>query len=205
MLDLVLIDGLKCEVRRKSWDDVVLAQELIYNVYHVDKPKVVVDIGSHIGGTAMYCASRGAKVYAYEPSVINYKQLLKHIELNDFQDDIIPFNVAVSDGKDKKLYHHPTNFGCFSEYRDNVSNMSDDFETVKSVTIQEVFKDIEHCDLLKIDCEGGEVDFYKDIPVEKIDQISMELHGREEEEIKEFLKKSYNIQQENTLLICKKH
>lgn len=54
------ITGLKVEIRPDSWDETVLTQELLLNVYKVHNPKVVVDIGAHIGGTSMrLCLKRG--------------------------------------------------------------------------------------------------------------------------------------------------
>lgn len=206
MLDLVWleINGLEFEIRENTWDDTVLKDEITENIYSIKKPKIVVDIGAHIGGTTIYCASLGAKVYAYEPSRINYHRLLRHIDLNDLQDNVVPFNLGIGDGEPIKLYHHPTNYGCFSKYIDNSDGMIGESEIVETITIKDVFKDIEHCDLLKVDCEGAEAEFYKYIPVDKIDQISMELHGRKEKEIIDFLSNFYNIGIKKSVIVCQK-
>lgn len=201
-MEIIEANGLTFYLRPDSWDETVLTQELLLNVYDVGNPKVVVDIGAHVGGTSVLCASRGATVYAYEPSELNFGQLVLHTLENKLDDKIHPFKLAV--GKGGRLYHHVNNYGCFSTDKENTTGMVDEYEEVEGISIQEVFKDIPHCDLLKIDCEGGEYEFYKDIPFEKVDQISIELHFGDNESVKELLKKHYNITETGTVLICKK-
>ena len=201
-------NGLKFNIRDKSFDDSVLKHEILADFYRVKNPGVVVDIGAHIGGTTILCASRGADVYSYEPSKSNYKELLGNLERNNLEAET--FNVAVGNKGNRKLYHHKDNFGCFSFSRDNTNGMIDETEEVETITIEEVFKDIDHCDLLKIDCEGGEREFYKAIPVEKIDMIAMEIHDGSLE-IKDYLSKFYNVdvveaspESKDKLFICRK-
>ncbi len=204
-VSILHVGGLTVFVRPDSWDETILTQELLLDVYKVGSPKVVVDIGAHVGGTALVCAQKGATVYAYEPSERNFGMLVHHIIENKLEDKIHPFKLAVSGSNDtKKLYHHETNFGCYSSDPNNVIGMVDEYEYVDCIKIQDIFKDIEHCDLLKIDCEGAELEFYQDIPFEKVDQISIELHLRDDGKIKELFSKHYNVKQEGTILICTK-
>ena len=67
-------------------------------------------------------------------------------------------------------------------------------EKVESIGIDEVFKNIKHCDLLKIDCEGAEYEFIKDIPFDRVDRISLELHEGKQVEILELLRKFYQVE-----------
>lgn len=199
------VNNIKFDLRENTWDEYVLGDELLRDVYEAGFPKTTVDIGAHIGGTSLLCASRGAKVYAYEPSKINFQQLLKNIKLNNFEDRIVAKRLAVGKTGKRKLYHHNTNLGCFSFNRDNTTGMTDDYEEVSVISVKKVFKDIDHCDFLKIDCEGAEVEFYRDLPIDKIDRISIELHGREEDSrIIEYFKKYYQIKIIKDILICKK-
>jgi len=186
-------------VRDASWDEVVLKHELVEDVYKVGFPKVVVDIGGHIGGTAILCASRGAKVYAYEPSKENFESLVENAKRNKVK--INAFNLGVGKGNNRELFHHEDNFGCFSFDRNNTTKMLNDSEIVKTITIKEVFKHIDHCDFLKIDCEGAEEEFYKDIPFEKVDRISIEIH-KKDSKIEEFLRKFYKVTRNNDVIIC---
>jgi FkbM family methyltransferase len=199
------INNLRFEIRESSHDEYVLGDEILRDVYEIGEPDVLVDIGAHIGGTALRAAYYGAKVYAFEPSKENYNLLKKNIKLNGLEDKIKARRVAVGTPGTRKLYHHPSNFGCFSFNKDNTTFMTDDFEEVKTISIKDAFMGIKHCDILKIDCEGGETEFYKDIPFEKIDQISMELHGRaEDEDIVKTLSEHYRVERKKDLLICKK-
>lgn len=204
----VNIGGIKFLIRPNSWDDTILKSEIMANVYKIGSPKVVVDIGAHIGGTAMLCAYYGAKVYAYEPSRRNFNRLYRNVRLNNLNVEMFRLAVVGDGAKNKKyLFWHKYNFGCFSFNRNNVLGMIDDGEEVDTISIKDVFKNIEHCDLLKCDCEGAEEEFYQEIPVEKIDQISIEIH-KSDSKIKEFLSKFYKIEEifngDDRLLICKK-
>lgn len=62
--------------------------------------------------------------------------------------------------------------------------MLEESEEVDSISIEDVFKDIPHCDLLKIDCEGGEYEFYQDIPFQKPVRFLFELHNGDNDEVK---------------------
>lgn len=200
------ISGLHFEMRPDSWDDHVLGMELIEDCYEIGYPEVMVDIGAHIGGSAIRAASRRATVYAYEPSVFNFHYLKKNIQANGLEDRIKTFNKGVGVSGQRKLYKHDSNYGCFSFNADNVKNMSEEYEVVDIINIKDIFKDISHCDLLKVDCEGAETEFIMDIPVVKIDRVSLELHGRKEDKkIREFLAQHYKVKEEReNILICTK-
>jgi FkbM family methyltransferase len=204
--NLLDVGDLKFYVRNDKHDEPVLAHELMNNVYKIGQPKVVVDIGAHIGGTTCLCAYSGANVYAYEPSKKNFCKLVRNVRLNGLEDRVKMFKLAIGTPGKRKLYYHDNNYGCFSFNRNNTINMVDDWEEVDTISIKDVFKDIEHCDLLKCDCEGGEEEFYMDIPHEKIDQISMEVHRPNG--IKDYLSQFYKVEEYGTdsdkVLICKK-
>ena len=180
---------------RSEIDANIIREETSLNIYRVKNPKVVVDIGAHIGGTALFCGIKGAEVYAYEPELDNYRLLEKNVKGNDFQDQIHIFNKAVGTAGKRELNLHMENDGCHSFYPNIAPNMSDEKQEIETISIQEVFKDIPHCDLLKIDCEGAEYEFLKDIPFKKIDQISMELHdtGNQREALN-LLNKHYKVE-----------
>ena len=203
---LMDIGGLKFYVRNSKHDEVVLGHEILQNVYKIGHPKVVVDIGAHIGGTSCLCAYYGATVYAYEPSKKNFCKLVRNVILNGLEDKVKMFKLGVGTPGKRKLYYHDDNFGCFSLNRNNTLNMVDNWEEVNIISIKDVFKDIDHCDLLKCDCEGGEEEFYMDIPFEKIDQISMEVHRANG--IKDYLSQFYKVEEYGTdqdrILVCKK-
>ena len=181
---------------RDAIDKAILAEEMVRNTYRVKQPAMVVDIGAHIGGTALYCANFGAEVHAYEPERENFGLLKKNVEENRLQDKIKIFNLGISgfgEEKQRKMYLHEGNSGCHSFNSKNAPGMTDELQRVDTISIHDVLKDIEHCDLLKIDCEGAEYEFLRDIPFEKVDRISMELHEGNQIEMIDFLRKHYDV------------
>ncbi|MHC1635779.1 MAG: FkbM family methyltransferase, partial [Candidatus Methanospirareceae archaeon] len=59
---------------------------------------VVVDIGAHVGGVALYAAKNGAKiVYAIEPTPINYFLLTRNILENRLEHIVTPLPYAIGE------------------------------------------------------------------------------------------------------------
>ncbi len=130
---------------------------------------VVFDIGAHMGTFAVYAASKGAKVYAFEPDPVNYKKLLENIALNAFEDKIIPFNHAITDSRGQlKLASMEGNTGGHSLYL-NTGNyvMVETYSFEESVSLAGV-TDI---DLIKIDTEGAEYTILPNIKPETYKHI----------------------------------
>ena len=184
-------------IRYHKSDKCVL-RDMLFDIYQMPpNPKVVVDIGGHCGAFAYFAAQKGAEVFSYEPEAENFKLHEQNIKgLN-----IHGFNCGVGHPGDRKLYVTPENTGGNSLFR-----TSGQTQDIKVISIHDVFKDIEHCDLLKMDCEGAEDEIIEDFDDElagKIDQISMEYHRHLEATDK--LKKWYNlVLKQGHLLIFKK-
>lgn len=181
--------GFDFKIRKACRDKGTLKSETNPNYYQIPiNPKIVVDIGAHIGGTSILAASLGAIVYAYEPEKENFKILKENIKINNLKNKIHCFQKGVGIPGKRKLYFDPTNSG-------NATLKSNDcsFQEVNIITIQDVFKNIPHCDLLKSDCEGAEYEFIKDIPIKKIKQISMELHVGNQGEMIKYLGQFYEV------------
>ncbi|MDJ0588980.1 MAG: FkbM family methyltransferase [Pleurocapsa sp. MO_226.B13] len=61
---------------------------------------VFYDVGANVGVYSFVAAKyfKGkVKVYAFEPAFMNFSQLCKNIHINQFQDSIIPLQIALSD------------------------------------------------------------------------------------------------------------
>jgi len=61
---------------------------------------VFFDIGANVGAYSLVASQvhgRCIRVYAFEPSAINFAQLVRNIALNRFQDIILPVPIALSD------------------------------------------------------------------------------------------------------------
>lgn len=168
------IRDIKLHIREGLWDEEIVSGEFQQDCYFPPKDmKVAIDIGAHIGGSSIYFASLGAEVYAFEPDKDSFELLLRNVKENGFENKIHCFNKAV--GTIDTINIHPKNSGMNGVFNPGIP------EKVETISLDEIFKqnNIEHCDLLKVDCEGGEYDFFPSASVEtlrKIKQISMELH-----------------------------
>jgi len=186
----------KFKIRENFFDENILKGETKHGHYDMPKhPKVVIDIGAHIGGTSILAASLGATVYAYEPEKENFDLLVENVKLNGLEDKIHCFNKGIGNPGERKLYLNNINSGCFNLY-----NETGQTETVEIISFKQAWEEnnIKHCDLLKVDCEGCEYEFIPSIPKEwfkKIDQITMELHLKEEDRIGliEYLRRFYKV------------
>ena len=193
--------GFKFKIRKDAWDEQILVDEIDPVYYQMPlNPKVVVDIGAHIGGTSILAASLGAEVFAYEPEKRNFDFLKKNVELNGFKNQIHCIKKGVGNPGKRKIFLKDGNSGMGT-----FEKISDEGQEIDVVSVAEVFKNIKHCDLLKMDCEGAEYEFIKDLPFEKIENISFELHVGDQKGIVEFLEKHYEVRTieavDNTSLI----
>lgn len=180
--------GFKMRTRKRYYDEKILNEELdpqknIYRIPENMENMVVVDVGAHIGGTSLMTAKRGAIVFAFEPELYNYETLCYNVRRNRLHENIKCINMGVGKPGRTKLYVHDSASGTTSAYMSQRGLIEDKFQVAVFISIHDVFKDygIEHCDLLKMDCEGGEEDIIRDMDDElasKIDQISLEFHNK---------------------------
>lgn len=128
---------------------------------------VVIDIGAHVGVVSIYLAKRypGIRVYAYEPVKTNFERLKRNIEANKAE-DITAVNMAVTgNGRGVGLYGNgEMNSGGYSIY--STGNTPGNWmgkepaaaNCLDATTLAGIFEchQIDHCKVLKIDCEGAE-------------------------------------------------
>lgn len=196
-MKIIEVEGLKFNVRDAFDEETIKETEIFLDRYRAPKDaRIVIDIGAHLGGTAIACASRGAKVYAFEPEGENYELLLKNVSLNKMDDKIECFKLAVgSHQKNTRLYKSKKNGGNHSIHQ----KVSEDFEWVNVISLEQIFREnkILHCDFLKIDCEGSEFEIITTPPktfFDRISQISIEMHpefGTDNVAVVKFLEKIY--------------
>lgn len=115
-----------------------------------------VDIGANVGLYSLWVASKSkhAKVLAFEPQQAVYDRLLDNIALNDFQDQIAPLKMAVSDTEGTlELAIDAKNKGASGKSADQVGT-----EQVPMRPLLDVIKDQgwPRIDAVKIDIEGAE-------------------------------------------------
>ena len=136
-----------------------------------EENKIFIDIGAWIGPYTLIAASMGMKVYAFEPDKVAFQELKKNINLNNFKHKPEIFNFGLSK-TDKKayLYSNTDDFGKSESGLINYKNQKNTKQTeieLKSF-LQEIYKIKNHnsndkIKILKIDIEGGEFLFEKDI------------------------------------------
>jgi FkbM family methyltransferase len=151
--------GFTMRTRRHFRDESILRDELERDIYQIpENPKVVIDIGAHIGGTALRCAKAGATVYAFEPEYSNFKTLVYNVIKNNLRDKVFPINMGIGERGHSKLYTHLNNSGAVSTQTVQSGLDSDRYQVIALMPLEDVFEQykIEKCNLLKMDCEGGE-------------------------------------------------
>ncbi len=189
---LYKVDGSKFWVRKNS-SDISIIQEVYKKRVYGKKPKgVVFDIGANIGAFSIYASSTSSKVYAFEPELSNYKQLVKNICLNKRSKKIKAFKIAVGNENKKVLIYNGKFNKGISSVMFKITNKS---EVVEMKRLSDLIDElgIQKVDLLKIDIEGKEYDLIYGLPkqkFEKIDKIVLEFHYIDKEsyiELKNYL------------------
>lgn len=151
------------------------------------KNKTVIDIGANLGIVSIILAKKnpGIKIYAFEPLIENYENLLKNIELNGIDKNTITVeNKAVTkDGRNINMSINLNNRGgsSISDVISVNSSMSKANCGIESITLENIIKkyQINKIDLLKIDCEGSEYEILyntKEDILKNIDYLVGEFH-----------------------------
>lgn len=161
------ISGIAVHCRPDTWDEGIAHEVITGDVYSLQElkadggsPRVICDVGGHIGAFSTYCGKLwpDAKIYLYEPDSDNFKVVMENIKGNS---NISGFNYAVVGDPNKTSVNfikyidlpHPKNTGGGATTE--VEN-SDSTYRVDALTISHALDAFGHIDLLKLDCEGSE-------------------------------------------------
>ena len=159
-LKIKLKDGFKFNYRVGTSDRIQLLGSLSeffipeYGIFHDD---IIIDIGGYIGTFAIPASKKvkNGKIFSIEACKDTFTILKKNLKLNNI-DNVIPFNIAISDSnKNSKLYYAPKGGSWGNSL---TKNSSSGFEIVKSKTLKTFMNEnkIPYCDFMKINCEGSE-------------------------------------------------
>ncbi len=167
------------------------------------KDLTIIDLGANIGVTSYYFARFAKVVYAVEPASEHFEALRKMVEFNSIP-TIIPIKkaIGVANGQSRLIKNQVnlTQFSINPFIEDGMRQagwprLPD--EAVETITIDKLFKDnkIEHCDFMKMDIEGMEIDVlggagFSSV-ANKIDMLVVERHswaGRHPHQLDEALK-----------------
>jgi len=123
------------------------------------KDKIILDIGSNIGLSALYWLTRNNKniVYCYEPSSLNFMRL-KH-NLKQFKSRFFSYKEAVSN-KNYNSFLKVESSGVYNSLSLKIKKKSSkEFCKVRNINycIQKIISKHKRIDMIKIDNEGEEV------------------------------------------------
>jgi FkbM family methyltransferase len=129
----------------------------------LDIGKDFIDVGSWIGPTVLYAASRSRRVFAIEPNPVAMGDLKLNLALNNFtQDKVLTYPVCINGSSGM------VRLGSDSNGLDSMSTIlsavKKNFWDVPAITLREFVSSIDCNDLslVKIDIEGAEVEVIRD-------------------------------------------
>lgn len=149
----------------------------------IGKGGVIMDVGAHVGTFTIWAATKNpsARVIAAEPSPETLKYLRSNIEVNRLSNvTVVEAACGGSEGAVDLFSRGP--LACNTVYRsDNYGSSFAAAGRVAMVTLDRLFSDfaVQHCDLLKLDCEGAEYEILYSAArntLDRIEAIAMEYH-----------------------------
>jgi len=142
-------------------------------------PSVIVDIGANTGlfMIRMKQLYPNAGIRGYEPLPSNYAQLRQNLELSALDKVETCMQGVGGTTRKEKLYVHPSNIGGHSIHR-SLAGGGRHIE-IDLVGLRELLDSLDgqRCDVLKLDCEGAELEIIKSIDEEmakRIDNVVFE-------------------------------
>jgi len=142
---------------------------------------VVIDIGAHVGITAIYLAKRFPflTILAFEPTPWNFANLRHNLAVNGIG-NVHAHNLAVTaDGRMLKMAGHALNTGGASGFLTDTRHAPHQFFEARSTTLDAVVADhgIARIKLLKMDCEGAEHEIIPATKVlDRVERFAGEFH-----------------------------
>ncbi len=149
----------------------------------------IIDIGAYTGQEALWFMALGLNLqyFALEPLKSNFYILDKNIKTNNKCLDIDWAQWAIGPTMGKaKIYLGGGGEGKWKYLYKYIGNIkppfrSEEYEEVLQITLEHLFEEykIKHCRLMKIDCEGAELEIFQATPkhiLERISVITGEYH-----------------------------
>lgn len=177
-------DGSNVTGRLQDSGDVVsvyLDQD--YAAYDIPWSEItsVIDVGATVGCFTLWALKRApqARVVAVEPNANVYQFLLKNIEANGLSRQVLTLPAALGAKSGEGFVVDRT----FSTLATVVPDSATSRSKVRVITLEQLMQEagLTYCDLLKIDCEGGEYDILgasSDDVLQHVGTIVCEFHPR---------------------------
>lgn len=158
--------------------------------YEIRKGYKIIDIGGNIGAFALYAAGRekDISIRAYEPFPENAEFFTKNVEVSNLE-GIKVYQEAVAGAEGERVLQVDDSWVRHSLSENGAETGG---IRVPATSLDSILEETRHCDLLKIDCEGGEYEIFygaKPETLRMIDRIVCEYHdgpAGNGEELKKF-------------------
>jgi FkbM family methyltransferase len=170
------------DIKFKNIVWVHLFEHFVYDVFglhHIDNAngnESVIDIGANTGDTALNFANKGYDVYAFEPVTETYNLAIENIKFNPHlmkKIKMIKKGVCSKNGKAKIYFDDLGTYNGDS----NMYQVMDNFETIETMTIEKILEEYNiKPGILKIDCEGCEVEIILNSDLSMFELIFFEHH-----------------------------
>lgn len=123
----------------------------------IDNNDIVIDCGANMGLFSNWAASKGGKVYAFEPGKTAFSLLKKNAAL--YKENINIYQYGVNDETKNESYTECINIGGshLSKYCLNYQAGFKERYNVYSICLDDFFSE-QKINFIKIDCEGAEED-----------------------------------------------
>jgi len=153
------------------------AYGVVKNQHLIGNPKVIIDIGAHVGIFSILMSKiyPDATIYAYEAMPDTYWNLRRNLEVNGCN-NVHPYNLGVvgSSGKKTRLVAPKENSGGASIVFAN--NHDPAIPSVDSVTLDEIVG-ASHVDFMKMDVERAEYEIlHKFTKWDQVNYLAIEYH-----------------------------
>lgn len=137
----------------------------------------IIDVGANIGDSSIYFALNGAKrVVAIEPQIKSYSSLISNIEMNGLRGTIVPIRAGVGSRHEISVVNSSEN----NPSGGTSLNKKRGKEELEMIDIHYIAKNfLSDVNLLKIDCEGCEYDFFLNASIgdlRNFNKIMIEYH-----------------------------
>lgn len=158
---------------------------------HIKPGEILWDIGANIGLYSVYAGLKGAKVYAFEPSALNFTLLVEHIHLNNCYKNVLPLCVAL--GTETKIDMLNMNSFEIGHASNSLGNSQNQFESIDPVFAQAIpafhaddfikFFNLPKPDHIKLDVDGNELMIMEGLKniLQSVRTVSIEVEGRNAE------------------------
>jgi len=151
-----------------------IVDEILAGEYQIDldiNQPIIFDIGANVGIFTFWALHKwpDCLIHCYEPSTANFCYLVKNFK---HLKNVRLHNCAVGNPRHTKLYQGRSNCGQASFFK--TEQQQETFEIVKTISPSTLPK---HCDILKIDTEGCEVEILRELQDRPFKAILVEYHS----------------------------